>query len=97
MVPLTIGSNSSNIYQVVNNTPFVFSFNDDIAWRAAFTSLTYTHSSTGLHVQDVTSTVSITSGQLVASGHKFMRDGTWIITIKAMGYPDTIVTVISGP
>ncbi|NOG28303.1 hypothetical protein [Lysinibacillus fusiformis] len=70
MVPLIIGSSSSsssrtrNIYQVVSNTPFVFSFNDDIAWRAAFTSLTYTHSSTGLQ------------GQFVVSGHGFMTDGT---------------------
>lgn len=95
MVPLTIGSSSGNIYQVVSNTPFVFSFKDDIAWRAAFTSLTYTHSSTGLQAHDVTSAVSITSGQLVVSGHKFMTDGTWIVTIKAMGYPDTIVAVIS--
>lgn len=97
MVPLTVGSSSGNIYNVVRNTHFVFSFNDDTAWRAAFTSLTYTHSSTGLQIHDVTSAVNVTSGQLVVSGHWFMTDGTWIITIKATGYPDTIVTVISGP
>jgi len=54
VVPLTVGSSSGNIYHVVRNTPFVFSFNDDTAWRAAFTSLTYTHSSTGLQLfQDI--------------------------------------------
>ncbi|WP_445669074.1 hemoblobin-interacting domain-containing protein [Lysinibacillus sp. FSL W8-0992] len=84
------------MHQVVRSTPFVFSFNDDLAWRAAFTSFTFTHNMYGSNVFDYTNEAKFTNGQLEFLNRRFLQDGTWIITIKATGYPDTIVTVISG-
>ncbi|MGM9944941.1 MAG: hemoblobin-interacting domain-containing protein [Lysinibacillus sp.] len=72
----------------------MFNFIDDPTWRNAISEFSYTHSAHGSIVYKFTN-ISVTSGQIVLSGHYFLTPGTWVITVKATGYPDTVLTVVS--
>lgn len=92
---MNIGERSRSVDRAYGSTPFVFKFIDDPTWRNAISEFSYTHSAYGSNVYKLTNSISVTSGQIVVSGHIFREPGTWVITVKATGYPDTVLTVVS--
>lgn len=81
-------------------SPIEFSFSDDPQWKDAIYSITLSINSYpdgyGDHIGYLQKTVGGISLRHPDRGYYVYTQGvsTWVWTIKATGYPDTIVTVI---
>lgn len=71
--------------------PIVFTFADDPTWLAAVNSITYTFDGTPLNLELI-GDFTKTAGYLT-SNRTIVDKGTWVFTIKATDYLDTVVTL----